>query len=102
MKKTALAFVALMATPAFAEMAEGAVASSDKGFVALATALAIGIAAIGGTLAQGKIGSAAMDGLARNPQASNNMFVPMILGLVFIESLVIFSLVISFLLLGKL
>ena len=97
MRKLTLAFIALMATPAFAQMGGG-----DQGNIALATALAIGIAAIGGTLAQGKIGSAAMDGLARNPQASNNMFVPMILGLVFIESLVIFSLVIAFLLLGKL
>jgi F-type H+-transporting ATPase subunit c len=97
MKNTAIAFLALMATPAFAQMQE----SSDKGYLALATALAIGIAVLGGTLSQGKIGSAAMDGLARNPQASNNMFVPMILGLVFIESLVIFSFVISFQLLGK-
>lgn len=97
MKKTALAFLALMATPAFAQMQE----SSDKGYMALATAFAIGIAVLGGTLSQGKIGSAAMDGLARNPQASNNMFVPMILGLVFIESLVIFALVIAFQLVGK-
>lgn len=75
---------------------------SDKGFFALGAALAIGLAAIGGTLGQGKIGSSAMEGLARNPQAQKNMFTSMILGLVFIESIVIFSLVISILMVGQL
>ena len=40
--------------------------------------------------------------VARNPGASGKMFVPMILGLALIESLVIYSLVISFTLVGKL
>lgn len=75
---------------------------SDKGFFALGAALAIGLAAVGGTLGQGKIGSSAMEGLARNPQAQKNMFTSMILGLVFIESIVIFSLVISILMVGQL
>ena len=75
---------------------------SDKGLFALGAALAIGLAAVGGALGQGKIGSSAMEGLARNPQAQKNMFTSMILGLVFIESIVIFSLVISILIVGQL
>ena len=97
MRKSALAFIALMASPAFAQAA----GAGDNGYIALAAGLAIGIAALGGTLGQSKIGSSAMEGLARNPQASNTMFVPMILGLVFIESLVIFSWVMAFMLQGK-
>lgn len=93
----------LMAAPALAEEGVAAMATGDssKGLIALAAGLAIGIAALGGTLGQSKIGGAAMDGMARNPSAKDAMFVPMILGLVFIESLVLFTFAISFLLLGK-
>ena len=86
--------------PALAQdgMAETA---SSNGFYALAAGLAMGVAALGGALAQGKIGAAAMDGIARNPQAQGNMFVSMIIGLVLIESLVIYALVIAFMIVGK-
>ena len=46
-------------------------------------------------------GSVAVEGISRNPQASNKIFTPMILGLALIESLVIYGLVIAFLLYGK-
>ena len=52
-------------------------------------------------MGQGKVGAAAMEGLARNPQASKEMFVPMIIGLALIESLVIYALIIAFQLAGK-
>ena len=42
-----------------------------------------------------------VEGISRNPQASNKIFTPMILGLALIESLVIYGLVIAFLLYGK-
>ena len=64
-------------------------AMSHTPLYAIGAGLAIGAAALGGALGQGKIGAAAMDGIARNPQAQKSMFVPMILGLVLIESLVI-------------
>ena len=75
-------------------------ALSHTELYAIGAGLAIGIAALGGALGQGKIGAAAMDGIARNPQAQKTMFVPMILGLVLIESLVIYALVIGFQLAG--
>ena len=73
-----------------------------KKYIALAAGFGIAIAAIGGALAQGRAVTATMEGIARNPGASGKMFVPMILGLALIESLVIYSLVISFSLLSKL
>lgn len=73
-----------------------------KAFIGIATGLGIGIAAFGGALGQGKAASAALEGIARNPGASGKIFTPMILGLALIESLVIYALVISFMLLGKL
>ncbi len=92
----------LSSAQAFAEEATTAAASSGNGgMVAIAAGLAIGIAAIGGALGQGKIGAAAMDGIARNPQAAKAMFVPMIVGLALVESLVIYALVVAFMLQGK-
>lgn len=73
-----------------------------KGWIALAAGLGLGIAAFGGAMAQGRAASAALEGIARNPGASGKLFTPMILGLALIESLVIYSLLISFLLYGKL
>ncbi len=100
MKKSILAGAAtfLAAVPAFAADS-GAV--GNGAYFALAAGLAIGIAALGGALGQGRIGASAMDGIARNPQAYKTMFVPMIIGLALIESLVIYALVIAVLLQAK-
>lgn len=93
----AFAFVGLMALPAFAQEAEG----PANGAVAIAAALAIGIAAFGGALGQGRAAAAALEGIARNPGAQNKIFTPMILGLALIESLVIYALIIAFQLVGR-
>ncbi|MDP7321951.1 MAG: ATP synthase F0 subunit C [Bacteriovoracaceae bacterium] len=69
--------------------------------IALAAAIAIGLAALGGTMAQGKAASAALEGIARNPEAQGKIFTPMILGMALIESLVILGFVIAFMIQGK-
>lgn len=93
-----------VALPVFA--AEKAVAGSSVsvgyGLLALGAALAICIAAVGGALAQGKAVAAAMEGISRNPGAEDKMFKQFILGLVFIESLVIYALLIAFFIVFKL
>jgi F-type H+-transporting ATPase subunit c len=89
---------------AFAQDAETAkeVAALSRGaWVAIAAGLGLGIAAFGGALGQGRAAAAALDGIARNPSAADKLFTPMIIGLALIESLVIYALLISFLLLGK-
>ena len=88
----------MLASPALA--ADGA-AYGDKGIIALAAGLAIGIAAAGGALGQSKGVAAALEGIARNPTASGKLVTPMIIGLALIESLVIYALVIAFMILGK-
>jgi F-type H+-transporting ATPase subunit c len=106
MKKTVtIAFLAtifiLLFVP-FAFAAEEAQASGGaESALALATGLCISIAAFGGALGQGMAIKGAMDGISRNPGASGKIMTPMIIGLAMIESLVIYSLVISFLLNGK-
>ena len=55
-------------------------------------AIAAGLAGLG----QGKVGAAACEAMARNPAARPAIQVALILGLAFIESLVLFTLVIIF------
>ena len=54
------------------------------------------IAAFGGALGQGRVASAACEGIARNPGAAGNIRTTMILGLVFIETLALFTLAIIY------
>lgn len=99
----AAALVALL-TPALALAAPAAEAAATKepnAAIAIGMALAIGLAALGGGLGQGKAAAAALEGICRNPSASQKVFTPMLLGLAFIESLVIFALVIAFMLNGS-
>jgi F-type H+-transporting ATPase subunit c len=106
MKKMWLGFQSLFATLLVAATAmaqQGAAANEqDVGmFAALGAGLAIGIAAAGCGIGQGRAGAAALEGIARNPTASDKLFTPMILVLALIESLAIYALVIAIMLLGK-
>ena len=69
--------------------------------VALVIAIGIGvpIAAFGGVLAQGRAAGAALEGIARQPEAASKIQTAMIIGLALIESLVIYALLISLILL---
>jgi F-type H+-transporting ATPase subunit c len=94
-----LALAMLSSSTAFA--ADGAALDSSRGLLALGAALAIGLSALGGGIGQGRAAASALDGIARNPQASGKIFVPLIVSLALIESLVIYGLLIAFLLQGK-
>jgi F-type H+-transporting ATPase subunit c len=103
----ATVFVVLgFSTLAFAQGADAAAVrtqglATNFGQIALAAGLCIGIAALGGGLGQGRAAAAALDGIARNPGAAGQIRGPMILGLALIESLVIYALIISLLLVLK-
>ena len=95
MKKWSVILVAVIATMTFAPVAfaqEGA-GPAGAGHAALwiSAAFGMGIAAFGCGLAQGKIGAAALEGIARNPGAAKNIFTPMLLSLAFVETLVLFT-----------
>jgi F-type H+-transporting ATPase subunit c len=92
----------LVASAAYAQDAQAGVAYIERDkWIAIAAGFGIAVAAFGGALSQGRTASTALDGIARNPGAADKLFTPMILGLALIESLVIYSLIISILLLGK-
>jgi F-type H+-transporting ATPase subunit c len=70
--------------------------------LAFGTALGLPIAVIFASTAQGKATGTALEGIARQPEAAPRIQTAMIIGLALIESLVIYSLLIFFLLMGKL
>jgi F-type H+-transporting ATPase subunit c len=94
-----LFFVAVPLALAAEGVGEGNAAGwSVKGACAIGAGIAIGIAACGGGLGQGKAVAAGLEGIARNPGAAGQILTPLIIGLALIESLVIYALVIAFLL----
>jgi F-type H+-transporting ATPase subunit c len=99
MKKLFVLSTLLFSASAMAQ--EAAAHVGGNGMIAIGAGILLGLAALGGTLGQGKIGASAMEGIARNPQAGKALFMPMILALVFVESLVIFSFVIAFMIQNK-
>jgi F-type H+-transporting ATPase subunit c len=83
----------LLATPAFAQNAAGATNQWVPLAAGLGMALAAGLCGIG----QGKATASSAEALARNPGARPGIFLFLILGLAFIESLALFTFVIIFL-----
>jgi len=67
--------------------------------VCIAAALSVGVAALGCGIGMGTAVGGACSGTARNPEASGKITVTMIIGLALIESLTIYGLVISLILL---
>ncbi len=86
--------LALFSTAAFAQ--DGTAAAGVDAYASLAAGLAISIAAFGGAIGQGLTCAAALEGISRNPGAQNKIFIPMIIGLALIESLVLYAFVIAF------
>lgn len=70
-------------------------AAAGRPFYAIAKGFAVGVAALGCALAQGRIVATAVEGIARNPGASGQIFTPMLLGVAFVETLLIFTLILS-------
>jgi F-type H+-transporting ATPase subunit c len=91
-----LLVLSLVAVPAFAQ--DGAVnTGSGVKWGALAAAFTIAIAAAAGAISQGRSVVAACDAMGRNPGAAGPIRLMALIGLAFIESLVIYALVIAFL-----
>ena len=83
------------ALPAHAQEAAGAVARPVN-WVAITSGFAMALAVALAALGQSRVAASACEGLARNPAARPGIQLALILGLAFIESLVLFTLVIIF------
>jgi F-type H+-transporting ATPase subunit c len=88
----------LLANPAFAEDGAG---GGEKGLIALAAGIGLGVAALGTALGQGRATAAAMESIGRNPNSADKIQTPLIIGLALMEALTLYALVIAFFLQGK-
>jgi F-type H+-transporting ATPase subunit c len=101
---TALALVALgiAASPVYAQGTAPAASTNSALIIQwsiITAGFALGIAAGLAALGQGKAVAAAVEAIARNPSATTDIRGSLLLGLVLIESLVIYVLVVSLILL---
>lgn len=97
-KQVAFLSTLFLAMGAQAQEAVAAAAGGDKGLYAIAAGLCMGVAVLGGALGQAKAAASALEGISRNPAADTKIFTPMLIGLAFIESLVLFAFAMAFLL----
>ena len=90
--------VLLLPLMAGAEEAAEVIADSNSWGYALGAGIAIGFGALGCGIGQGLTAGNTTAGIARNPGAAGSMFTNFILGMVLIESISIYALVIGLLL----
>jgi len=95
--------VVMLATPLFAQEGATTAASSASGnmWKFIGAAFVLGVAALGGALGQGRAVASACTSMGRNPGAAGPVRITMLLGVAFIESLVIYAMVIAFMILSK-
>lgn len=91
--------LALMLSLSCVAFAEGAEASENvvRDYKAIAAAIIIAVASAAGALGMAMTIMKTIDGIARQPEASSNIRSAMMLGLVFIETAIIYALIIAIL-----
>jgi F-type H+-transporting ATPase subunit c len=96
MKKT-LMTLGVMALSATAMAAEAAAPAAAGGWNAkMVAALGLAIAAFGGAIGQGIATGKAVESIARQPEAANDIRGALLLGLALIEALTIYALLVVF------
>jgi len=70
-----------------------------EGLASLGAGIAIAFAALGGALGMGMAVGKAIEGIAKQPEADGKIRTTLILGLVFIETAIIYALVVGLLIL---
>lgn len=71
--------------------------AASTGDKAIASGLAIGLAGLGGALGMGIAIGKAADGISRQPEADGKIRTSLMIGLVFVETVVIYALIVSIL-----
>lgn len=98
--------VVLLAVPALAADSTAAVSAGEEeiqtadtsassaGLKAIAAGVAIGLAAAGGAVGMGIVGGKAADGISRQPEMESKIRTTLMLDLVFIETAIIYALLV--------
>ena len=94
-----LAMIFTLTIPAFAAGEAEMVAAADNalGDKALAAAIAVGLAAAAGAIGMGWAIAKSAEAISRQPEAENKIRTTLMLGLVFVETAIIYALVIAIL-----
>ena len=74
---------------------------TDSAIIALAAALSIAVSTMFPALGQGKTTAAAMEGIARQPDAAGDIRSSLIISMAMMEALTIYGLLIAFMLVAK-
>ena len=74
---------------------------TNSGFIAIAAAIAISVSTIGPGIGQGLTAKAAMESIARQPDAAKEIRSTLIISLALMEALTIYGLLIAFMLIAK-
>lgn len=82
------------ATTSVSETTETETADNSIGMKALGAGLAIGIAACGGAIGMGSAVGKSAEGISRQPEAESKIRTTLMLGLVFIETAIIYALLV--------
>lgn len=91
----------LAASAAMAAEGVATVGDTKAAAIAIAAGVAVGIAAFGAALGQGRVGASAMESIGRNPNAADKLFLPLVLTLALLEALALYGFVIAIILSGK-
>ena len=74
---------------------------TDSAIIALAAAISIAVSTILPALSQGKAAAAAMESIARQPDAAGDVRSSLIISMAMMEALTIYGLLIAFMLVAK-
>lgn len=94
----AVLMLTVLAITCSAEGEVPAAGMSETGVKALASAIVVGVTAVVAAAAMGLVIYKTIDGITRQPEAEGKIRTGMMLGLVFIETLVIYALIVAILL----
>jgi F-type H+-transporting ATPase subunit c len=87
--------VAAFFAPSVALAQDTAAGMSGSALIPIGVGLTLGLAAFAGAFGQGRAAAAALEGIARNPQAAGKIQVPLIVSLALMEGLTIFAFVVA-------
>lgn len=90
--------VVLFAIPALADEGAAVAAASETAAKAYGAGIAIALAAAAGAIAMGISIGKSVEGISRQPEAAGEIRSAMMLGLVFIETAIIYALIVAILL----
>ena len=74
---------------------------TDSAIIAISAALSIAFSTIGPAMGQGKTAAAAMESIARQPDAAGDIRSSLIISMAMMEALTIYGLLIAFMLVAK-